>query len=68
MKQNNRSHTEESDGKKEKKESWEVKEKRKRVREEKTIEIKEKERYNPSKLIKFPGFRLFCSALTSHIN
>ena len=58
----------ESDGKKEKKRSWEIKEKEKRVREEKIIEIKEKKEYNSSKLIKFSEFRLFCSALMFYIN
>ena len=68
MKQDNRFYTEESDSKKEKKGSWEVKKKKKRVREEKIIEIKEKKEYNSSKLIKFPEFRLFCSALIFCIN
>ena len=58
----------ESDGKKEKKKSWEVREKKKKVREEKIIEIKEKEEYNSFKLIKFSGFRLFCSVLMFCIN
>ena len=68
MKQNNRFHTEESDSMKEKKRSWEAREKEKRVREEKIIEIKREKECNPPKLIKFPEFRLFCPALTSRMN
>ena len=58
----------ESDDKKEKKRSWEIKEKKKRVRKEKVIEIKRKKEYNSSKSIKFSGFRLFCSVLTFYVN
>ena len=68
MKQDNRFCTEESDDKKEKKKSWEVREKKERVREEKIIEIKEEKEYDSSKLIKFSGFRLFCPALTFCMN
>ena len=58
----------ESNSKKEKKGSWGVKEKKKKARKEKIIEVKEKKEYDFPKLIKFPEFRLFCPALMSCMN